>query len=139
MLKTGDLVYAKVTLAKRGMELELSCVNPGSGKAEGGMGPLNGGTVWDVSSGFAERLLDRKNGGVVVLEVLGEKLRGGFEVAVGRNGRVWVDCPGNEGVGAGIKGMVAVGRCLKLADDGGLTEKEQRRCVGRVLSELGIS
>jgi exosome complex component RRP40 len=131
-LKANDLVYAKVTAAQKNMEVELSCVNPSTGKSEpDGLGPLNGGMVFDVSTGLAGRILRKE--GVVVLEELGEKLQGGFEVAVGKNGKVWVDCPDG-----GAKGVCAVGRCLQETDRFGLTEKEQRKLVARVVDELGL-
>ena len=129
-LKANDLVYAKVSAAQKNMEVELSCVNPSTGKSEpDGLGPLNGGMVFDISTGLATRILKKE--GVVVLEELGEKLQGGFEVAVGKNGRVWVDCP--EG---GAKGVCAVGRCLQETDMLSLTEKEQRKLVTKVLNEI---
>lgn len=131
-LKANDLVYAKVTAAQKNMEVELSCVNPSTGKSElDGLGPLNGGMVFDVSPGLAGRILRKE--GVVVLEELGEKLQGGFEVAVGKNGKVWVDCPDG-----GVKGVCAVGRCLQETDRFSLTEKEQRKLVARVVNELGL-
>jgi len=131
-LKTNDLVYAKVISAQKNMEVELSCVNPSTGKSEpDGLGPLNGGMVFEVSTGLAERLLKKQ--GVVVLSELGEKLQGGFEVAVGKNGKVWVDCPDG-----GVKSVIAVGRCLKEADEKNLTEKEQKKLVNRMLSEMGL-
>lgn len=131
-LKVNDLVYAKVTAAQTNMEVELSCVHPGTGKSEpDGLGPLTGGMVFDVSTQLAARILTRE--GVAVLEELGEKLQGGFEVAVGRNGRVWVDCPES-----GVKGICAVGRCLQETDRGSLTEKEQRKLVARVANEVGL-
>jgi exosome complex component RRP40 len=131
-LKANDLVYAKVTAAQKNMEVELSCVNPSTGKSEpDGLGPLNGGMVFDISTGLAARILKKE--GVVVLEELGEKLQGGFEVAVGKNGKVWVDCP--EG---GVKGICAVGRCLQETDRSSLTEKEQRKLVTRVINEMGL-
>ena len=131
-LKANDLVYSKVTAAQKNMEVELSCVNPSTGKSEpDGLGPLNGGMVFDVSTGLATRIL-RKDG-VVVLEELGEKLRGGFEVAVGKNGKVWADCP--EG---GARGICAVGRCLQETERLSLTEKEQRKLVTKVINDLGL-
>ena len=132
-LKANDLVYAKVTAAQKNMEVELSCVNPSTGKSEpDGLGPLNGGMVFDVSSGLAARILKKE--GVVVLDELGEKLQGGFEVAVGRNGKVWVDCPGG-----GAKGICAVGRCLQEMDRSSLTEKEQGKLVTKVINEIGLT
>jgi exosome complex component RRP40 len=131
-LKANDLVYAKVTAAQKNMEVEVSCVNPSTGKSEpDGLGPLNGGMVFDVSTGLAARILRKE--GVVVLEELGEKLQGGFEVAVGKNGKVWVDCP--EG---GVKGICAVGKCLQETDRSSLTEKEQRKLVTRAINEMGL-
>ncbi|KAL9114920.1 MAG: hypothetical protein Q9227_001163 [Pyrenula ochraceoflavens] len=131
-LKSNDLVYAKVTFAARNMETQLSCVDPATGKSEPEMlGPLTGGMVFDVSVALAERLLRRD--GVVVLEELGEKMQGGFEVAVGKNGRVWVDCPQG-----GVRGVLAVGRCLRETDERRLTEDEQRRVVERVVAEMGL-
>ena len=134
-LKPGDLVYAKVISASRNMEVEVTCVNPTTGKAAPeGLGVLNGGMVWDVSTGFAERLLKRE--GVILLDELGGRIqggKGGFEVAVGKNGRVWVDC-GEEGV----KSCLAVGRCLQEADEKSLNEKEQKKLVTRVLAEMGL-
>lgn len=131
-LKANDVVYAKVTAAQKNMEPELSCVNPSTGKSEpDGLGPLNDGMVFDISTGLASRIL-RKDG-VVVLEELGEKLQGGFEVAVGKNGRVWVNCP--EG---GVKGVCAVGKCLQETDRGSLREKEQKKLVARVIGEMSL-
>ncbi|OAP54256.1 hypothetical protein AYL99_11357 [Fonsecaea erecta] len=129
-LKTNDLVYAKVVSAQKNMEIELSCVNPSTGKAEpDGLGPLNGGMVFDVSPGLAERLLKKQS--VVALEELGSRLPGGFEIAVGKNGKVWVDCPG-----ADVKGICAVGRCLREMDENELKEREQKKLVNRIIAEL---
>lgn len=131
-LKTNDLVYAKVVSAQKNMEVELTCVNPSTGKSEpDGLGPLNGGMLFQVSTGLTERLLKKQ--GVVVLSELGERLQGGFEVAVGKNGKVWVDCP--EG---GVKSIIAVGRCLQETDERNLTEKEQTKLVKRVVAEMGL-
>jgi len=129
-LKSNDLVYAKVVSAQKNMEIELSCVNPSTGKAEpDGLGPLTGGMVFDVSPGLADRLLKKQ--GVVALEELGSRLPGGFEIAVGKNGMVWVDCPE-----AGVKGICAVGRCLRDMDENSLKETEQRKLVNKILTEL---
>lgn len=132
-LKPNDLVYARVVFAQKNMEIELSCVNPSTGKAEpDGLGPLSGGMVFDVSTGLAERMLKRD--GVEFLEELGTRIAGGFEICVGRNGRVWVDCPD-----AGVKGVIAVGRCLKEVDEGVLMAKEQKKVVNGIINESGVS
>lgn len=131
-LRTNDLVYAKVIAAQKNMEVELSCVNPSTGKAEpDGLGPLTGGMVFEVSIGLAERLLKKQ--GVVVLSELGEKLQGGFEVAVGKNGKVWVDCPDG-----GPRAVITVGRCLKETDELDLNEREQKKLVSKMVSEMGL-
>lgn len=96
--------------------------------------------MFNISTGLAERLMMRKpgeEGGVVVLEELGEKLKGGFEIAVGKNGRVWVDC---EGEREGVRGICAVGSCLQKLDEeeGGLTLGQQRKLVERMCKELGL-
>ncbi|OKL60765.1 hypothetical protein UA08_04276 [Talaromyces atroroseus] len=118
-LKQGDLVYARVLSIGigAGTEVELTCVNPTTGKAEpGGLGLLSGGMLFDVSTGLAARLMKASTSSssaeaasVVVLEELGSKLesKGGFELAVGRNGKVWVDSS-NSGDLA-VKITVAIG------------------------------
>ena len=132
-LKPNDLVYAKVVSAQRKMEIELSCVNPSTGKAEpDGLGPLTGGMVFDISIGLADRMLKKE--GVEFLEELGAKIPGGFEVCAGKNGRVWVDCPD-----AGVRGVCAVGRCLTGVDDGVLQAKEQKRLVNKIINESGVT
>ena len=109
-------------------------MNAATGKSDG-MGPLNGGCVFDVSLGLAKRLMMPKSGDqgrVVVLEELGARLQregsGGFEVAVGTNGRVWVDAEGE-----GVRTTVRVGRCLRETDEGVLSAREQRALVDRIM------
>ncbi|KAJ4511289.1 exosome non-catalytic core subunit rrp40 [Exophiala dermatitidis] len=129
-LKANDLVYAKVVSAQKNMDIELSCVNPSTGKSEpDGLGPLSGGMVFDVSPGLAERLLKKQN--VLAMDELGSRLQGGFEIAVGKNGKVWVDCPE-----AGVRGICAVGRCLWELDEREMGEKEQKKLVNKILGDL---
>ncbi|KAI1922536.1 exosome non-catalytic core subunit rrp40 [Ophidiomyces ophidiicola] len=141
-LKSGELVYARVMSVGVGpvAEIEISCVNPATGKAEpGGLGPLNGGMVFDVSVGLADRLMmTGGNSGLVVLDELGKKLEshGGFEVAVGRNGRVWIDSSADGKVGTSI--IVAVGRCLREADEKNISVSEQKKFVSKVLREMEL-
>ncbi|KAF9891722.1 exosome non-catalytic core subunit rrp40 [Aspergillus nanangensis] len=150
MLKQGDLVYARVlsTGLGAGAEVELTCVNPATGRAEpGGLGPLTGGMVFDVSTGMAARLMRASSSsaenqesvdGLVVLDELGKKLEkvGGFEIAVGRNGKVWVDCA--NGGDSAIKATVAIGRCLSAIDEHTLSLADQKKLVTRVLREMKI-
>lgn len=129
-LKNGDIVYAKVAFAQKNMDVELTCVNPSTGKADG-LGPLTAGMVFDVSLEFADRILRKQ--GVGVLDELGSKVPGGFELVVGRNGKVWIDC-----AEAGLKGIATVGRVLQQVDEMSLTEKEQKKLVNRMVKETGL-
>ncbi|KAK8239585.1 hypothetical protein IWZ00DRAFT_78092 [Phyllosticta capitalensis] len=136
ILASGAIVYARVAAASKHMDPELECLSATTGKADG-LGPLKGGMVFDVSAGMARRLLmpagkkDGEEGGpgrVVVLEALAERVR--FEVAVGRNGRVWVDSD------EGVKVILAVGRALQEADREGLGVDGQHEVVAKVLKTL---
>jgi exosome complex component RRP40 len=123
-----------VTLANKHLDPELECVSASTGKAEG-LGPITGpGCVFDVSLGFARRLLmarSREDGGVGVLEMLGGEEGGGlaFETAVGRNGKVWV---GSESA----RTVVLVGRALQATDREGLGMEGQRRLVKKLVKEM---
>ena len=87
--------------------------------------------MFDVSLSMARRLLakeQREEGGVAVLEeVAGKGV--GFEIAVGRNGKVWVG-------GAGVRETLVVGRALREVDEGGLGVEEQVVLVRRLLRGL---
>ncbi|KAJ5552178.1 hypothetical protein N7494_001556 [Penicillium frequentans] len=149
-LKQGDLVYARVLSVGvgAGAEVEITCVHPATGKAEpGGMGPLNGGMMFDISTGMATRLLrassssaDENEGvdGLVVLSELGKKLEsiGGFELAVGRNGKVWVDCS-NAGENE-VKATIAIGQCLQGTDEHNLNPTDQKKLVTRTLKAMKL-
>lgn len=94
------------------------------------MGELSGGMVFDVSLGMARRLLlprQREDGAVMVLEGIAEQVA--FEVAVGRNGRVWV-CAGN------VREVLIVGKALQETDNLGLGIQAQERLVRKLLREL---
>ena len=120
-----------MTLANKHMDPELECASASTGKADG-LGPLTGGMVFDVSLGFARRLLmgrSRQEGKVEVLELLGgDEGKLSFETAVGRNGKVWV---GSENT----KTVVIVGRALKETDEKGLGVEAQRKLVRRLVKE----
>ncbi|MCJ1349753.1 exosome non-catalytic core subunit rrp40 [Peltigera leucophlebia] len=108
-LVAGSLIYARVTSASKFMDPELVCVNPSTGKSEG-MGELKGGMVFSLSLGMSRSLLAKKQtneGGQLVLEEMAKKLA--FEVAIGRNGLVWVKADG-------VRETLLVGRALQKAD-----------------------
>ena len=123
-LGSGSLVYARVSKADKWSEVELECVSPATGKSDG-LGPLKDGMLFEISLGLARRLMmGAGKGGVVLLEEIGERVR--FEVAIGRNGRVWVQ--------AGSVGeVVRIGRCLKEVDERGLDVVAQKKLVRKVL------
>ncbi|OQE15151.1 hypothetical protein PENFLA_c033G05988 [Penicillium flavigenum] len=149
MLKQGELVYARVQSVGvgAGAEVELTCVSPATGKADGGLGPLTGGMVFDVSTGMAARLIRASSSsaehndaieGLVVLSELGKKLEslGGFEIAVGRNGKVWIDC--SNAAESAVKVTVAVGRCLQETDQQNLHPHDQKKLVTKILRDMKL-
>ncbi|KAI8957103.1 hypothetical protein F5Y11DRAFT_340821 [Daldinia sp. FL1419] len=129
-LSPGALVYARVCLANRHMDPELECVSPSTGKADG-LGPLNGGMLFDISLGMSRRLLMRKSaeeGKVVVLEELGSAGLA-FETAVGRNGKIWVNSENT-------KTVLIVGRAVKDTDENRLTVDQQKKLVRKLVKEM---
>lgn len=86
--------------------------------------------VFDVSLGMARRLLlprQREDGGVMVLEGIAEQIA--FEVAIGRNGRVWV-------IAENIRQVLAVGKALQETDSQGLGLQAQEKLVRKLLRDL---
>lgn len=129
-LKNGDLVYARVAFCQKNMDIELTCVNPNTGKADG-LRQLTEGMVFDVSLDLADRLLKRQFASI--LDELGNKIPGGFELCIGKNGKVWVDC-----ADAGVRGIIAVGRILQHLEEQDFSEKEQKKLVNRTIKEMGL-
>ncbi|KAI9093119.1 hypothetical protein DFS34DRAFT_273880 [Phlyctochytrium arcticum] len=84
-IEVGSLVYACVSLANKDMEPELECIDPSTNKAAG-FGELKKGYVVKISLGMARRLLDPSN---PILLRLSDSFQ--FEMAVGLNGRVWLN------------------------------------------------
>ncbi|CAL5340345.1 unnamed protein product [Camellia sinensis] len=83
--KVGTLIYVRVAKANTGMNPELSCTDATGKAAE--YGPLKDGFTFESLTGLAQMLLSSAT--CPVLEGLGKKLS--FEIAVGLNGRVWVN------------------------------------------------
>lgn len=128
-LVSGSLVYARISSASKHMDPEIVCYNPSTEKGEG-MGELVDGMVFDVSRGMARRLLanrQKEEGGISVLEDLAEKVA--FEIAVGRNGQVWVKA-------AGVKETLAVGKALQETDKESLGLQSQEKLVRKLLMDL---
>ena len=129
MLVAGSLIYARVALAHKDLDTELECVHPATGKADG-LGELKGGMLFDLSLGFARRLMmphPAEQGAVVVLEELAKKIA--FEVAVGRNGKIWIDA-------GDVSRTLVVGRAVTETDQMLLSIEEQRRYVNSLLKNL---
>jgi len=84
-LKEGDLIYCRVDTAHRDMQPTLTCMDAAGRSA--GFGPLKGGLQFACGTAQARALLSRPP--PAVLAALGGSLQ--FELAVGLNGRVWVD------------------------------------------------
>ncbi|KAK3161480.1 hypothetical protein QOZ80_1BG0077640 [Eleusine coracana subsp. coracana] len=85
--EVGTLVYARVVKANSIMNPELSCMDAMGKSTE--FTDLKGGYMFDTSTGLSRMLLSSPT--CPVLEALGKKLS--FEIAVGMNGRVWVNAP----------------------------------------------
>ncbi|KAK8604471.1 hypothetical protein V6N13_099413 [Hibiscus sabdariffa] len=83
--EVGTLLYLRVVKAKFGMNPELSCTDAHGKAAEFGL--LKDGYMFETSTGLSRKLLSSPT--CPVLESLGKKLP--FEIAVGLNGRVWVN------------------------------------------------
>lgn len=126
-LQRGDIVYARVSRASKFEDTEIECFNSATGKGEG-MGQLKGGMLFNISPAFVRRLMMGKSkGGIVVLEEVGEKVK--FEIAVGRNGKVWID--------SGIaKITIAIGRLLQQTEEGSWDVEQQKKAVRKVLKDV---
>ncbi|MBA0613262.1 hypothetical protein Godav_013732 [Gossypium davidsonii] len=83
--EVGTLLYLRVVKSNFGMNPELSCTDASGKAAE--FGPLKDGYMFETSTGLSRKLLSSP--ACPVLEALGKKLS--FEIAVGLNGRVWVN------------------------------------------------
>lgn len=108
------------------MDPELVCYNPSTGKSHG-MGELKGGTVFELSLTMCRRLLmtrQKEDAGLAILEEIATKLA--FEVAVGRNGLVWVKA-------GTVKETLLVRKALQETDSAGLVIVEQEKLVKRLL------
>ena len=133
-LPAGALVYCRIASSQshnKFQEPELTCINPATGKADG-LGELKGGMVFPISIGLATRLLlkkQREDGGVAVLDSIAKKWP--FEVAVGKNGFIWVDA-------GDVKRTILIGRVLTETDEHNLNIEMQEKLVKSLSKELGV-
>lgn len=141
----GTVVYCRVSLANKFMDTEVECFNTETGKADG-YGELKNGMLFPVSLGLARRLLgdgkklrllknrqataagEKKipmSSGLEALDELG--LRVPFEIAVGRNGRVWINS-------ADLKTTLLIGKTIQDCEF--LTGQEQKELVRERVKSL---
>lgn len=123
-LVPNSLVYCRVASVGKDMPVELTCVDPSTGKGEG-LGLLKSGMVFKISLGMARRMLAR--GGIVLLEVFGSKV--GFEVTVGRNGLVLVD-------GGNVRTTLAIGQAIQEVDERALGDEGQKKMAEEYLKKI---
>lgn len=84
-LQVRDLIYARVASTEKSVDVELTCIDPVTGK-DGGFGVLNGGYCFNISCAYARFLLFTPN--APILKKMVEKLQ--FELAIGVNGKIWI-------------------------------------------------
>ncbi|QDZ25168.1 exosome complex exonuclease [Chloropicon primus] len=140
MLGYGDVVYASVSLADRDIDPMVTCVEKNSNRSKG-LGPLKGGYVVKVATGFSRDLLSGSNGvdeeeeeglGTSpsnVLALLGESLQ--YECCLGVNGCLWVKGETHAETLL-IKNAILNSQNISLSDSG----REARKRVKWMIEEL---
>lgn len=117
----GTLLYVRVVKANNCMNPELSCTDA-TGKASE-FGALKEGYMFDTSTGLARMLLSSPT--CPILEALGRKIS--FEIAVGLNGRVWVNA-------ASVSNVILVSNAIMRSEF--LTSVQQKILVEKLLQRL---
>lgn len=111
-LGAGAIVYARVVVAHRHVDPELSGTAPPGVVSKDWMtgqsvfGELKGGTLLRLSTRACTMLFEEEGELAARLEAIGRQIP--FEMAVGSNGRVWVNT-------AAVKDTVRVSAALKQA------------------------
>lgn len=126
-INIGSIVFAQVSGAVRAFDPELSCTAISGPKkdwmtGQSMFGELKGGTLLQVSSGLARRLLDPS---CALLSALGAAFP--FEVAVGVNGLVWV-------AAASSRHTVAVTAAIEKAEH--LDDAQCRALAASVVGQM---
>ncbi|KAK0587205.1 hypothetical protein LWI29_019102 [Acer saccharum] len=119
--EVGALIYVRVVKANPGMNPELSCTDA-SGKAVE-FGLLKDGFMFETSTGLSRML--RSSPTCPVLEELGKQLS--FEIAVGLNGRVWLNADSPSTV-------VVVSNAIMNSES--LSEVQQKIMVEKLLQRI---
>ena len=121
ILKEGDLVYCMVESAYRDIQPTVICTDA-SGRASG-FGHLKGGMLVECANSTCQSLLSRPM--PAYLATLGRELK--FELAIGMNGRVWVNA-------ADLTTIVTVSKVLRACDR--KTDGERLRIVKDFLNDV---
>ena len=87
-LQINDIVFARLIVANKDMEPEISCM--GEDTKSNNLGQLKGGYMFSVSLGLSRQLLSIPE--CLVLNLLGKHFA--FEITVGMNGRIWINSKG---------------------------------------------
>lgn len=125
-LVPGSLVYARITMANKHMEPELECYSSSTGRSDG-LGELKGGMLFNVSLMMARRMMMPKpaeQAGFVLLDILGDEGMS-FELAVGRNGKVWVNSKSP-------KDTLAIGLAIEETDGKNLGVEAQKKLARKI-------
>ncbi|CAJ0751113.1 114_t:CDS:2 [Entrophospora sp. SA101] len=121
----GSLIYARVLLANKDMEPELGCVNPENGKADG-FGELKNGYLLKCSLRHCRRLLFKQS---PILSLLEKKVPSPFEIAIGMNGRVWIN--GKDGDDS-IRNTIFIYNAIKKSEN-----LDKNECI-KLIQSLNI-
>ncbi|GMY24929.1 putative exosome complex component rrp40 isoform X2 [Fagus crenata] len=121
--EAGTLIYVRVVKANPGMNPELSCTDASGKAAE--FGQLKDGFMFESSTGLSRTLLSSPT--CPVLDALGKKLS--FEIAVGLNGRVWVNATSPSTV-------IVVANAIMNSES--LSGVQQRIMVEKLLQNLNV-
>lgn len=121
ILKEGDLVYCRVETANRDIQPTIVCTDA-SGRASG-FGLLTGGMLVHCANSTCRSLLAQPM--PEYLAKLGRSLR--FEIAVGLNGRVWVNA-------GDMHSVIVVSKSLRACD--GKTNVEKAKIVDEILRDV---
>ncbi|KAM1340161.1 hypothetical protein ACFX2H_038601 [Malus domestica] len=122
--EVGTLLYVRVVKANPGMNPELSCTDASGKAAEYGV--LKDGYNFDCSTGLSRMLL--RSPRCPVLEELGKKIS--FEIAVGLNGRVWVNASSSSLI-------IVVSNAIMNSES--LTGVQQRIMVDKLIQNLNVT
>ncbi|KFK29829.1 hypothetical protein AALP_AA7G184300 [Arabis alpina] len=119
--EVGTLVYVRVVKTNIGMNPDVSCTDASGKAAE--FGRLKDGFMFETSTGLSRMLLSSPT--CPVLEALGKKLS--FEIAIGLNGRVWVNA-------AAPRTVIIVSNAIMNSES--LSGTQQRIMVEKLLAKI---